>query len=297
VSDWLIVNPAAGDGRAGRNARQVVETLQARGPLEIRETRGPKDATQFAQEAARANASRLFVLGGDGTVFEAVNGLIKRLGEANAHQVPLGILPVGAGNSLVRDLGYTSLEEGLEHAARGDTRRVDVLKYHAIDARGYSLNLLGVGYLAEVADFSSRYLRGLGMAGYGLGALAKLLTLSAPPITVRLDGVQRTEPACMVVVCNSRYTAGAVKIAPQAQIDDGLADVILVGNFERIEFVRALPALFLGTHLGHPKVKVFRARRIEVEGLRPRLLMPDGEVMGRTPLSCEVVPRAITLVA
>lgn len=296
MSDWLIINPAAGGGKARQRAPEVVEALQARGPLTVRETQGPQDATRFATEAALTGATRLYVLGGDGTAHEAVNGVIKGLKEERAHQLPLAFLPVGTGNSFVRDLGYSTLDEAMRRTDAGRERRVDVLRYHAIEAKGYSLNLLGVGFIAEVCDLTNRWLKPLGPAGYGVGVFAQLATLATPLITVRIDGVQHIGPSCMVAVCNSRYTGGAMKIAPDAKIDDGLLDVILVGGLDRTELMMLFPRIFLGSHTRHPKVKTFRAKRVEIEGLRPRLLMPDGEVMGRTPLSCEVLPGALTVV-
>lgn len=293
----LIINPAAGHGRAKRLIPSVLDLLHQRiGPFETRFTTGPKDAIRFAQRAVQEGTERLLVLGGDGSAFEAVNGVISVTGEEKLSQIKLGFLPVGTGNSFLRDFGVLSPAQAVERIVQGNTRRVDLLRFRAQGTEQlYALNLLGVGFIADVCEITNRRLKLFGASGYIVGTFATLATLKSPPLTLWLDGEERTLPACLLALCNSRCTGGAMQIAPNAQVDDGMIDVMIAKDFGRLELAALFPKIFSGTHITHPKVEILRSKSVKVESEIPRVLMPDGEVIGATPLTCEVVSKVLSL--
>ncbi len=277
----------------------VLSQLQKQlGTFDVRFTKAPRDATKLASQAMEDGVKRLLVLGGVGTAFEAANGLFASLGEERAHEISLGLIPVGTGNSFLRDFGVTKPEQAIERIARNETRRVDVIRFQAEGAPTlYALNLLGVGFIADVCDVTNKKYKSLGAQGYTAGTLATLKDLTSPLTTLWVDGVAQTTPACLISLSNSRCTGGTMQIAPSAKVDDGMLDLMIAKDFGRLELLRLFPKIFSGTHTTHPKIETRRAKKVQIESQSVRVVMPDGEVIGTTPLQCEVVPGALSLLA
>jgi diacylglycerol kinase (ATP) len=277
----------------------VLAALQKNiGAFEVRFTERPQDGIRLAREAVAARVERLLVMGGDGTAFEVVNGLVAELGEDKLHQIPLGLLPVGTGNSFLRDFEILHPSQAIERITRNATRRVDVLRFQAQGAAtAYSLNILGVGFIADVCNVTNQRFKALGANGYIVGTFATLAGLQSPLTTIWLDGVAQTTPACLVTLSNSRCTGGNMQIAPNAKVDDGLLEVMIAKDFSRLELARLFPKIFSGTHITHLKVEMRRAKKVQIESQTTRVVMPDGEILGTTPLTCEVLPGALSLLA
>jgi diacylglycerol kinase (ATP) len=299
VKTRLIINPVSGHGKARRAVPTVLEQLQKNiGNFEVRFTEKPTDGIRLAKEAAQEQVERLLVLGGDGTAFEVLNGLVEVIGEEKLHTIKLGFIPVGTGNSFLRDFDILHPSQAIERITRNITRRVDVLRFQAQGApTSYALNLLGVGFIADVCDITNKRFKALGANGYIVGTFATLASLQSPVTTIWLDGVAQTTPACLVTLSNSRCTGGNMQIAPDAKVDDGLMDVMIAKDFGRFELGRLFPKIFSGTHTTHPKVELRRAKKVQIESQATRVIMPDGEILGTTPLTCEIVPGAISLLA
>jgi YegS/Rv2252/BmrU family lipid kinase len=297
---WVaIVNPAAGGGRCGARAATSLAALRARGlPLEEVRTTGPGDAVTRVRDLARQGVARFVAVGGDGTAFEVVNGLFGPGAPTWTSRPVLGILPLGTGNSFLRDFSIRDEASALDALARRATRACDVLRIAHDGGETYSLNLVGVGFTAVAGALTNRRFKRLGAAGYVLAVVQTTLALEAPVFPLRIDGGARDErPAILLSFCNSRCTAGAMQMAPHADPSDGQLDVIRVGPRSRLAFLRAFPSIFRGTHVTLPGIEESRARRVDFDLDAPLDCMIDGEVRRLRPTSIEVVPSALEIVS
>jgi YegS/Rv2252/BmrU family lipid kinase len=230
-------------------------------------------------------------VGGDGTLHEIVNGLLR------TPQPPeLAAIPVGTGNDFAHCLGIPkSILEAVALACKGTcSLATDV----GLCGDRYFLNVAGIGFDADVAMAVNRapgVLRRLPYA-FVLYTLRELVRNRRHPLDIYLDGRHVQRQSLLVAVANGRFYAGGMMIAPPASRSDGLLDVCIIGDVSRREVLRLLPSVFHGGHIKHPKVELHRARVVRIEGLPTTLAQLDGEVIGSAPLQFEVVPRALTIV-
>jgi YegS/Rv2252/BmrU family lipid kinase len=293
-----IVNPAAGGGRARKQAPAALDKLRAAGiAIGVRETQKRGDATQFAREAYAEGWRNFIAVGGDGTAFEIVNGLFPAAIEGE--RPALGFLPVGRGNSLVREFSENVAEHAVRSIVENHRRRCDVVRLIHPDGATYSINIVSIGFTADVATVTNRHFKHLGMFGYLLGVLTCVARLHRRAFPLRVDGEPEADRRrCLFLTFNnSKFTGGNMLIAPQASTDDGLIEYVRWGPIGRIGLVRNLPTLFDGTHINHPLASRRAVRRIEFELDGPVDLMVDGEVFTRHCTALEVLPGALDVMA
>lgn len=286
-----IVNPAAGGGRCGKMAKAVLDKLRAGGiELRVAETSKAGDATRLAR-AAYAEGQRQFIaVGGDGTAYEIVNGLFP---EAESGGKPtLGFLPLGTGNSFLRDFSSNGAEHAREAILAGRRRSTDVLCLTHSGGKIYFINLLSVGFTADVAAVTNRRFKGLGEFGYLLGVLLCLARLKRRAFPLRAEGQSEFDRRrCLFLTFNnSKFTGGKMMIAPLASTSDGLIEYVRWGPIGRIGLLRNLPTLFDGTHIKHPLASRQGSRRIEFALDEPVDAMIDGEVFTLKCESIEALP-------
>jgi YegS/Rv2252/BmrU family lipid kinase len=298
---WAIVNPAAGNGRAGRQWPALAERLRAAGiAFTPCVTCGPGDATRCAGWAVAAGAETIVVVGGDGTLNEVVNGCLADGcgGEAGARPA-LALLPVGTGADFARGLGI-GRETMFDALLRGRARAVDVGRVAFRDAAGaererHFINIadLGLGYQTNLAV--RRAPRALGPAAYLYGALASIARYRPVEARVVVDGQPAYDgPVAIVGVANGPFFGGGMHAAPKARHDDGLLDVlVLEGVSRRALIADLLPRVYRGAHLRHPAVHFFRGEAVAVEAATPLMLQADGEGVGGAPARFSVLPRAL----
>lgn len=300
----LIVNPAAGEGRAGRLRPWLSERLRFAGAgARLVETRGPGHARELALHAAERGHDRVVAVGGDGTIQEVVNGLIDA-----GSSLSMGVLAGGSGNDLARSLRLPHrASDALGMALGEETTRIDVAR--AVRGSGETANVRwfaaagGIGFDAQIAAAMSgrrrRWQRG--RLGYGLSTLRELLRFRNRHVRLVLetpDGEREIDRRVLfVAVANGRYYGGGMDICPDASPSDGLLDLCIVGDISRIEAVRQLPGLYRGRHVNHPAVELVRATSVQLEGERGTLVHLDGEPFGALPLRIELAPLALSVAA
>ncbi len=292
ASFFVVINGAAGGGRCrSRFDRLRARLVDAGLHLAIHLTCAPGHATELVEEAYAAGQRRFLVVGGDGTSYEAVNGLFAR---GRPEGVAVGMLPLGTGNSFLRDFGITHEEAAIDAILRGRTRKVDVIRCEHEGGVIHYLNLLSIGFTARAGALTNDQFKPLGTAGYIAAVLVSVARLEYPVDPVRLDGgeVDR-RPAAFLSFSNSKYTGGAMMMAPKADPTDGLLDVIRVGILPRLPFVATFPKIFSGTHVDRPEVEEAQVRRVEFVEPREQDVMVDGEIVRLSSRSLEVVPAAI----
>jgi YegS/Rv2252/BmrU family lipid kinase len=255
-------------------------------------------ASELARQAAAAGYQTVVALGGDGTVNEVINGL---LAEGGADpQVTLGIIPGEKGNDLARTLGIPfDYAEACRRLIKGKRVSIDLGKITYThgdgEAQRYFINVAGLGFDSEVVRRITPRLRALSSPTirYLSSLLITLATYENRDVRIMIDGEELRQRAFSVVICIGRYFGGGMQIAPGAIPDDGLFDVIVIGDLTKREILANLPRVYKGTHLSHPKVGLYRARKIRVETQERTLLQADGELLGETPTAFEIIPQAI----
>ncbi|MCB9669615.1 MAG: diacylglycerol kinase family lipid kinase [Alphaproteobacteria bacterium] len=282
----VLVNPAAGGGRAGKLAARWLDGLD----VDVRTTVGPEHATALVRAGREAGESVFVAVGGDGTLFEVVNGALS----AGSGRPTVGILPLGTGNSFGRDIGVNGPEDARRALEDRTTRTVDVLRLVHDDGELFSINLTGLGFSAAAGSLTNRRFKRFGAFGYVFAVLVELSRLSAPVVRYRVDGADWvTEPLVMLSLCNSQYTGGAMQMAPGAAIDDGRLDLVRLGPMSRTAFLRAFPKIFAGTHLDLPNAGLVRCTGVDLDLPGPVDVMIDGEVRSLHLTRVEVLPGAL----
>lgn len=267
-----LVNPTAGGGRGAR-AEALLQDLP---DVVVHRTEGPLHAEALARDARRTGATAVIAAGGDGTVFEVVNGLL----DGDDGPVPaLGIVPVGTGNSFVRDVGIADPMAALDAIRQGRRRPVDALRIDHAGGRLYAINLVSFGFSAEAGSLTNRRFKGLGPAGYVAAVVVSVARLRYHAFPHALDdGPFDARPVTLLSVCNSQYTGGAMRMAPGADPCDGQLDLVRVGTMRRRKFLASFPKIFAGTHPELPEVELRRGNRVSFAATGEVPVMIDGEV-------------------
>ena len=293
-----IVNRAAGHGKCGKLVDPALERLRRAGvDFEIAETRYAGHGSELARDAYKSGRRRFIAVGGDGTSYEIVNGLFP--GAENGEAPTLAFLPLGTGNSFLRDF----TDRGLEHAAQalieGRSRPCDVLRMTHKDGVIHFINLLSVGFVADVAVVANRRFKRMGELGYLMGVVVCLARLDRRPFPVRFDGeTQSDNRRCLLLTFNnSKYTGGKMKLAPNADTADGLIEYVRWGPVGRAKLVSNLPGLYSGAHIQKPEASRREARRIDFDLDGPIDVMVDGEVLTIHCERLEVLPSALRVMA
>ena len=293
-----IVNPAAGGGRRRKMLGPALERLRAGGvEVDVAETRGPRDATRIAREAYGSGRRRFVAVGGDGTSYEVLNGLFP---EASAgERSSLGFLPLGTGNSFLRDFSDRGAEHAIESLIAGRTQACDVLRLRHRGGVIHYINLLSVGFPADVATLRSRRFSGHGELGYIISIFLGLARLKRRPFPVRVDGeTEFDRRRCLFLTFNnSKFTGGTMMIAPKAEVNSGRIEYVRWGTIGRMGLIRNLPGLYDGTHIEHPLAERKAVRRVEFDLDAPVDVMVDGEVLTLHCEELDVLPGALNVVA
>ncbi len=297
----VIVNPHAGRQRVGRAIPDLERTLRER-DLEytIVRTNGPGDATRAAGEALRSGCRFLIAVGGDGTVNEVVNGMFQD-GQTIVEKPVLGVVAAGSGSDFVRSFGLPgdATRAGL-HLTGDNTYPLDVgrIAYTAPDGSQqirYFANVAEAGLGAAVAARAERLPKFMGQAKYFFGFWLTLPGFRLTNVRVQCDRRTYEGPAYLVVVGNCQYYGGGMKVSPRSYPGDGALDTLIFKGPKSDSFTM-LPKIYKGEHVPHPHIAEMRAKvNVRVEAQRALPIEADGEVLGTTPATFQVVPQSILM--
>jgi len=291
---FAIVNPAAGGGRSGKLAGPAIARLREKGlHVDVIASTAPGHAAELAREAYTQGYRRFIAVGGDGTAHELLNGIFTHAG-ASAH-ISLGFLPLGTGNSFLRDFTDNGPEAALQALLENRKRSVDLLRLTHSTGQIYAFNLLSVGFTADVAALTNRHFKSLGRFGYLLGVFLRVVQLRRRAFALRCDDDKDwDERRCLFLTFNnSKYTGGTMLIAPQSDPTDGLIEFVRWGPIGRLGLLRMLPKLYDGTHLHHPLASRRAVRRVEFNLPAPIDVMIDGEIATLVCRSLDIIPGAV----
>jgi diacylglycerol kinase (ATP) len=293
-----IVNPAAGGGRSRKLLGPALERLLAGGvAVDVVETRGAGDATRIAREAYGRGRRRFIAVGGDGTSYEVVNGLFPEAG--GGARPTLGFLPLGTGNSFLRDFSDRGVEHAIESLIAERARACDVLRLRHRGGVIHYINLLSVGFPADVATLRARRFSRQGELGYVISIFLGLAQLHRRPFPVRVDGeTEFDRRRCLFLTFNnSKFTGGTMMIAPKAEVNSGLIEYVRWGAIGRLGLIRNLPGLYDGTHIEHRLAERKAVKRVEFDLDAPVDVMVDGEVLTLHCEELDVLAWALDVVA
>ena len=282
----LIVNPKAGGGRTAKAQPAVEARLGALGAtVRVERTRSLEHAVDLARAAASRGETAVS-FGGDGLAGAVAHALRGTDGI-------LGLLPGGRGNDFVRKLGIPGEPEAAcDVLARGTERTVDVAE---VDGRTF-LGIASYGFDSDTQDLANETKVVRGQLVYVYSALRTLAAWKAVALTFTADGgAPRTVSGYAVAACNSGMFGGGMALAPDADLADGLLDVVVTSDASKLHFLRGLPKVFKGEHLPHPQVTLSKRVRGSIETDRPLRIEADGELLGHTPATFEVLPNALSL--
>src|SRR2546423_1916150 len=302
----IIVNPASAGGATGDAWPGLASAVRRHfGPFNVEFTRRGGEAVEIAEREARAGRRLVIACGGDGTISEVANGILRADSEAE-----LGVLPSGTGGDFRRTLKMpTRTADAARHLREGLTRRVDAGRVTFLDERGgeetrFFVNVASFGMGGDVIrrvkeggalpSVASRLVGG--KLSFAAAVLQTALAFEKPAARVSLDGGRESQlPGTNFCVANPRYFRRGVKIAPGAKLDDGLFDVVAVGDMSALAVLANSYRVYLGTHLGMQDVHHARARRVEARPVGDEVvkLEIDGELAGRLPATFEILPGAL----
>jgi YegS/Rv2252/BmrU family lipid kinase len=280
VRALVIVNPAAGNGRAARVWSQIRPDLSA---CECVASERVGHARELAQSAAQAGYERVVVVGGDGTVCEVASGV--------AHtQTAVAVIPAGTGNDCCRNLSIpTNVLAAAKLALNGPVSSVDLGEIQTSQGSTHFVNVAGFGFDAEVASRANAMPKVVGgTLPYVWAVLQTLWHYNSPRMRISLDERELDQPVFLVAVGIGACYGGGMRIVPDAVIDDGLFDVCVVGEVGRLEVLRLVPRMYSGGHRGHPAVQFFRCREVHAESTAPVRCQADGERAGDLPASFKI---------
>lgn len=296
----FVVNPASANGSTRRRwpeiAHQAAEAGLV-GPALLSE--GPGQIGELARRVCEDGARLVVAVGGDGTVNEAVNGLMRVEPERRAE---LATIPRGTGKDFARSFGIpTAVAKALDVARDGATRTVDVgrasfVEWDGSPAESYFANFAGAGISGAVAARANTSSKALGGKVAFLRATTSVfMRWRNSDYEVEIDGERRSGRMLEVIAAIGDQLAGGMRLAPEADPADGLFDIVLIGDATKLDFVRTLPGIYRGTYLPHPRAEVVRGRRLQIETATPLPIALDGEQPGTTPAVFEIVPGALRL--
>jgi diacylglycerol kinase (ATP) len=295
---FAIANPAAGGGRSNKLLGPALDRLKAGGiQIELARTASAGQATELARAAYARGVRNFIAIGGDGTSFEIVNGLYP---ESTGKEPPtLAFLPLGTGNSFLRDFSDRGVEYAIESILAERSRPCDVVRLIHRSGVIYYINLLSMGFSADVATLRARRFSSWGELGYITSIFLTLARFNRRPFPVRVvgEGEFDRRPCLFLTFNNSKFTGGTMMIAPNAQIDDGLIEYVRWGPIGRLGLIRNLPGLYDGTHIQHSLAECKAVARVEFDLDSPVDVMVDGEVLTLHCEKLDVLPGVLNVVA
>ncbi len=293
----LIYNPAAGQRDVRDELSKALNYLASRGwELTVRETQGPHHAIELARQAAERGADLVVAVGGDGTIGEVASGLA-------GTQVTMGVLPVGTGNLWAHMLGLpvwsplypTALMDAAHVLVRGERRSIDLGQV----GERYFVLWSGIGFDAQIAQNVEPHReirRTLGNLTYVVAGVAQALAMRGTRMTVVVDDVAQRCRVLWILVSNAQLYGPSLRVSPQAKLDDGLLDIAIFRGQNFVDALRHFALLLAGRHETSSHIEVLRGKRVQVLGEKALPVHLDGDPWGTTPVTIEVVPRAIELI-
>jgi diacylglycerol kinase (ATP) len=290
----IIFNPKAAYGRSAGKLAEIRTRFEARGvDIRILSTAYPNHARELVKETDLASFDGLVAAGGDGTLFEVLNGLYSH---PKSSRIPLGLLPIGTGNAFSRELKVdrTCWSDAIDILAAGKTCQIDVAQVTSADSSFHFLNVMHMGFSVD-AGLLAKKLKVLGNVAYTLATLWQVIKLKSYPLDMEIDNKPVHVDTIFTSIANTRYTGTHFLIAPEATFDDGKLDVITLRRLSRLRLLKLFPTIYNGGHIAFQEVSSSKAKHIKLISPGAMLLGPDGEFCGHTPAEIKCLHQDLTV--
>jgi diacylglycerol kinase (ATP) len=289
MKTMVMINPVAGIGKGQKIHRAIRHELEKRGIIAdytISHQKGEIKRVTF--ECVQKGYERIIICGGDGTIHEAIPGLVNT-------DVTLCIVPLGTGNDLSRTLGIkANIPFACSIIGDGTEKRIDITR---VNGEHYFAGVGALGFDAEVAALAEKLKRFVpGIFVYIFAILAKLFTYSFKRVTIRFDNEEYQGEVLLVALGNSRFYGKGIQITPLAEMDDGMLDLCVIKKLNKLKLLSLLPTVYQGNHTRFSEVKIYRVENITVESDTTLILYGDGEAICSTPLFVEIIPQALRVI-
>lgn len=288
---FVVYNPAAGGKKAAHQKVILQEALDKnKVTADWYETKYPGDAIEMLKNKDLTNYNALLCLGGDGTLFEVVNGYMANTSVAKP---PVGIIPAGTGNSFALEFGLTihHSPEALKIVLDGHVGYVDLGYCELKNDSYYFANIWGLGFVTDVLEIAVKW-KWTGKMAYNIGVLYNLINLRHSTLKITSNKQSFSQENLLVEVSNTKYTGGNYLMAPTAHLADGLLDVTVAEKMGRMKLLQLFAKIFKGTHIHDQKIKHFKTNEIYIEG-EGKMLSPDGELRGTLPARVRCIKAAL----
>ncbi len=284
-----MVNPYGGLKNGVAVLRQVKPVFDAAGvELKIHETEYAGHAREIAHDLDPAEVDGICVIGGDGTMHEVVNGLLSRPDKA---ALPIGLIPAGSGNAFLHGFDCLDPVEAARRIVTGRTRPIDAAQVTLGDWTLYAFNIVGWGLVTDILIHSER-LRWIGENRYTVASALEVLKGRKRSARLVLDGKETQDKFIFVLACNTKYTGKGMRMAPYADLSDGLIDVVIVRKASRMQLLRLLPKVFDGSHVHSPLLEYVQVKEFSLIPEVDETINVDGELLDRSPVHVKMIPRA-----
>lgn len=290
----IVANPTSGRGKGAKLIPQLTAVLGSMGvDHRVFSSADGADAVRLARTATEDGAEVVVALGGDGQVGAVANGILEAGGGA-----AMAVVPAGTGNDFARALGLDRKDPMGASRLLGEPviRPIDAVRVRTPERSCYFVNVGSAGFDAEVNAYANqlRFLKGT--ASYVVAMLVMLGRFRPGEFTISIDGTDHSQAAMLVIVGNAVSYGGGMKVTPNALLDDGKLDIMILKAMSKFDLVKTFPKVFRGSHLDHPAVQMLRGRRIELAAERTMQVFGDGDHIGTLPATFELVDKAIRVV-
>jgi len=297
-----IVNPVAGSHSVTKEWDRIRSMIQQTGlEFDVEFTRYPGHAIEIARQSIRDGYRCLLAVGGDGTINEVANGI---LFSDNSEKTVLGVVNAGTTNVFKMSLGISEGKHGTGIPWKThQPMTIDVglihCQHQGKQVKHYFINEVSVGLPAEVVNkwknIPSSYNKKLNLFARTITGVLTLLYSKNKRLSIDIVNNNETGKFCTIVVANGKYFADGMIIAPNATLDDGLLDSIMVGDITMYDLIKIRPKLYDGTHIDHVKFKETKVSEISIESEENLVIEADGDIVGEGPVSIKVVPSALNV--
>ena len=261
-------------------------------------TTSPNHATELAKDATDNGYKQVIAVGGDGTIHEVVNGLVDTSGKSKA---VLGIISTGTGNDFARSIGTLgTYRSTVDRLATTTEKTVDVGIVEYKNGSGKEkqrifVNMAGVGFDAAVLAATKKRFRVVSHIPYWISGICTFAKYRPTSMAINIDGQMKNKKSMGVIINNGYSFAGGMRMAPDADMSDGLFDTVVLGDINTLEFIKGLSMVYKGTLGNHPKVDTYKAKSIEINTKEQLYLQADGELLGQAPATFRVLPQALRI--
>ena len=290
---YFLLNPFAGNGNA-YNVFKLVKSILDKEQIEIESylSQSKGDIERFITNEDLSEFDGICVIGGDGTIHEAIEGLMQ---SEKSKYLPLGIIPAGSGNAFAEDLGLRVPLDGLENIIIGDISRIDVMRIKTRHNINYAVNIIGWGMASNVNILAEK-LRWLGNIRYSIASILSILKIKLQTVNIIIENQVFDGKIAFFIALNNIHTGKGMKMAPKAKLNDGLIDIILLKKASRLRILKIFLQLFSGKHIYDPLVQYMQVKSFSINSENDFLNI-DGENIGQTPIEVSVERNAIQLFA